>query len=84
MPIYRVEVRVEATAYVRADSAEQAQAGMLALDGETFELSRRDVQLTDQLWVSGRQYDDPELPVISLSPAMTLRVVDPEAEQADD
>jgi hypothetical protein len=84
MPIYRIEVAIQATAYVRAEDAEQAQSLMAALDGETFELSRRDLQLTDELAVSGRQYDDPELPRISLSPAMTLRVEEPEAEPADD
>jgi hypothetical protein len=84
MPVYRIEVTIQATAYVRAEDANQAQTLMGALDGETFELSRRDMQLTDELSISGRQYDDPELPRVSLSPAMTLRVVEPEAEPADD
>lgn len=84
MPVYRIEVAIQATAYVKAEDAEQAQTMMAELDGETFELSRRDMVLTEQLSVSGRQYDDPELPAISLSPAMTLRVVEPEAEPADD
>lgn len=84
MPVYRIEVAIQATAYVKAEDAEQAQTMMADLDGETFELSRRDMVLTEQLSVSGRQYDDPELPAISLSPAMTLRVVEPEAEPADD
>jgi hypothetical protein len=84
MSVYRVEVTIQATAYVRAEDAEQAQTMIAGLDGETFELSRRDMVLTEELSISGRQYDDPELPTISLSPAMTLRVVEPEAEPADD
>jgi hypothetical protein len=84
MPVFRIEVTIQATAYVKAEDAEQAQTLLAEHDGDTMELSRRDVPLNDELWISGRQYDDPELPAISLSPAMTLRVVEPEAEPVDD
>lgn len=89
MPVYRIEIVVGATAYVRADSAEDASAMLAALDGDGIELSRRDMVVSDQVSISGRQYDDPELPAISLSPAMTLHTLDDtgaarDAELADE
>jgi len=85
MPVFRIEVAIMATAYVKADDEESARRRLLELDGETFEHASRDQQLTDDLWISGRQYDDPDLPDVALSPAMTLRVPsDSDAENVDD
>jgi hypothetical protein len=68
MNLYSVDVKICATAYVKANSPEEAlkkvveqyggQPGALVEVGESDD-------------VSGRRFDDPELPDISLSPAMT-------------
>lgn len=85
MKVFRIEVTLQATAYVQADTEEAACVIMRKLDQETLELSRRDQQLSEELWISGRHYDDPALPAISLSPAMTLDVpADCDAEDVDD
>jgi hypothetical protein len=85
MGVYRIEVVVHATAYVKAASEVDAVKKLRRLDQTGFELTNRDMQLTDNLWVSGRRYNDPALPVISLSPAMTFRVPsDAEAEDANE
>jgi hypothetical protein len=91
MPVYRIEVALEATAYVCADTEEEAKAMMVELDCETLELPLvgGDLQASEQLWISGLKYDDPLLPAVSLSPAMTLRILGadgevPDAERVDD
>ena len=84
MGVYRIEVDIKATAYVRADSPAEAQAMLLAHDGHGIEFASRDQPISEEMWISGRQYDDPDLPALSLSPAMTLRVpVGIEAEDAE-
>jgi hypothetical protein len=78
MTIYRIEATLHATAYVRADSPEEAlaiakqQIGDFveaADDGETF---------------TCKDYSDPDLPDFSFSPAMTIGGFDEEAEEASD
>ncbi|RWM32591.1 MAG: hypothetical protein EOR77_21410 [Mesorhizobium sp.] len=59
--VYRVDVLICGTAYIRASSPEEAQA---ILDTHRLEDASEHV--------SGLMYDDPELPEFSLSPAMTL------------
>jgi hypothetical protein len=83
--VYRVEVELRATAYVRADSEEAALARLRGFDKDSLEIGRRDQQIGEDLWISGRQYDDPALPEVSLSPAMTFIVPgDVEAEDANE
>jgi hypothetical protein len=85
MTVYRIEVELSATAYVKADSEEAAIAKLRALDTVAVEIGRRDQQINDDLWISGRQYDDPDLPEVSLSPAMTFRLPgDSGADAVDD
>ncbi len=64
MKIYSTDVQIWGTAYIRAENEEQALKILkehilgqeIALDGEL---------------ISGRSYDDPDLPTASLSPAAT-------------
>lgn len=60
MPLYRIECTMAVTAYVRAGNAVAALALCEDLTGEPV--------------ISGLSYDDPKLPALSISPAMTLIV----------
>jgi len=85
MPVFRIEIQIEATAYVKAEDAKEAQAQIAALDGTGMELSLigGDIQASDEVWISGLPYNDPLLPGISLSPAMTLRTADDDGAVGD-
>ena len=98
--LYSVDVRVFATAYIRAESVEEAKAKALeGLDGQQIYLATGDEQAVP---VSGERYDSPDLPEVSLSPVATLAClayshspllcgepelvegVEPDAEEAND
>ncbi|MBN9548512.1 MAG: hypothetical protein J0H31_06410 [Alphaproteobacteria bacterium] len=61
MNVYRVDVLICGTAYIKASSKEVAQ---LILDGHRVTEAHEHV--------SEHRLDDPKLPEFSLSPAMTL------------
>lgn len=65
MTIYSIDLKVAATAYVRANSKEEA---IKALKDE---IGKHGTDIID-FETSERKFDDPELPDISLSPAMTV------------
>ncbi|CAA2141403.1 hypothetical protein [Hyphomicrobium sp. ghe19] len=70
MNIYSIDVPIWATVYVKAESEEEAKAKMLAAAKDrSFEFDNDD---DPDLPISGKQFDDPDLPEVSLSPAMTL------------
>jgi hypothetical protein len=62
MTVYGVEIEVAATLYIKATSKAQAHAIAERLCGQS----------TEAIPVSGLQYDDPDLPDVSLSPAATI------------
>jgi hypothetical protein len=65
--VYSADVLIYATVYIRADSPEEAkELYSKEFRGQALEL------LTDDYQISNRQFDDPNLPDISLSPAMTI------------
>jgi hypothetical protein len=66
--IYRMDVQIAATVYVRADSAEQAKAIISELKDTALELAEQDGVLP----ISGTPLDDEQLPPVSLSPVMTV------------
>lgn len=68
MNVYSVELLICATAYVKANSKEEAMRKVRKLAGQSprIEDSGGDVP------ISGFQYADPRLPEVSLSPAMTI------------
>jgi hypothetical protein len=72
MTMYRVEFTVHATAYIRADSKGEAMAKASNLSGVCME----DVsgELFCGLRLAGP--DSPDLPEVSLSPAMTIGQAD--------
>lgn len=71
MPVYRRDVKLAGTLYVKAKSASDADAKMRDIGRK---LQNVDVQCAEegQIPVSGERYSSPKLPEISLSPAMTL------------
>lgn len=71
MPIYTVPIRVYATLYVRADDADAAYLASRAIRDEPIIVSGD--------LISDLRYDDPSLPDVSLSPAMTVGDPDPES-----
>lgn len=61
--LYSVEIQICATVYVKADSPQEARLKVAQFSDDTFEF--------DGEHISRRRFDDPLLPEISLSPAMT-------------
>ncbi len=75
MKQYRIDVRVYATAYINADSEEEALA--MAKDLKDSEII---VRGGGDVLVDGGAYDDPHLPGVALSPVMTIWGVEEESE----
>ena len=74
--IYSIEVRVYATMYIRAESAEQAEAIALEQNGAYIELAEdHDAEIP----ISGKGFDNPDLPDVSISPMLTLHGPDDSA-----
>lgn len=69
MKLYSVDVRVVATAYIKADSKEDAIQKARSLHGDCLEVEPGD---ECEIEISGLAFDDPDLPEISLSPTMTV------------
>lgn len=65
--LYAIEIKVCATAYIKADSPEQALAHVEDLHLTGWELSKYAGEP-----ISGLQFDDPNLPSYSVSPVMTV------------
>ena len=65
LKLYRIDVLIYGTAYVKAQSKTEA------VNDARSNLTGTDIDLTGRM-VSARQYDDPALPGISLSPAATI------------
>lgn len=68
MSLYRVEMRVYATAYIKAKSAKEAQRIARGLKDKFLEVE----DAGGDIDISGADYYDPDLPDISFSPAMTV------------
>lgn len=64
MPIYSIDLKVAATAYVRANSKQEAIDALRDEIGNFCDL--------DDFEISDLAFNNPELPDISLSPAMTV------------
>jgi hypothetical protein len=70
MPIYRQDIKLYATVYVRADDADDAAGKIAGLHLQALEFF--DDAGANDVPISDKGYTDPELPDISLSPAMTI------------
>lgn len=78
LPLWRCDVRVIATAYVRAATKGKAFKIVSLMAGDVLEFPDNLGQCGD-LEISGAQFDSPILPVASLSPAMS--VIGPERKR---
>jgi hypothetical protein len=75
MKVYSIDVKIVGTAYIRAASVEEAKKLFLATysEGQGGEIPTGDGSPSEEsVDVSGRQYDDPDLPGCSLSPAISF------------
>lgn len=72
MKLYSGDVKLAATVYVKADSAEEAQQKIVALHGQFIELSSKRQTIGDGLEMTGETFSK-DMPDISLSPAMTIK-----------
>lgn len=66
--VYSIDVKIYATAYIRADSEAEALKIAKAMKDDCLELCEQDGDPA----ISGLNYDNPDLPGVSLSPAMTI------------
>ena len=69
MNLYSIDVRVTATAYIKAGSRAEALAKAKGLHGDCLNAGDPTQSEVD---ISGRKFDDPDLPEVSLSPVMTV------------
>ena len=83
--VYSVDVKICATAYIKAKSAAEARTKALALKDKCLDVEDG-VEGNSEIEISNLRFDDPALPNVSLSPAMTCHGIWPSAkvERADD
>jgi hypothetical protein len=74
MKLYRQDVRICGMVYVKAKSQAEAISKVKALAGKGIDTEN---SADADVPVSGARYNDPGLPEISLSPAMTLKGIEP-------
>lgn len=70
MNVYRIEVKVAATMYVKASGEKEARRFAEDFDCTTVQFGENETVVP----VSGRMFDDPDLPIVSISPVGTLYV----------
>ncbi len=73
MPLYRCDVQIAGTAYIRADTVQEATRMAKRLKDRSPQIEDSDGDVP----ISGLAYDNPDLPDLSLSPAMTIHGIWP-------
>lgn len=68
MKLWSIDIKICATAYIKAETEEEAMKIANDLKNNGLELDEQDGETP----ISCKQYSDPDLPDVSLSPAMTL------------
>lgn len=83
MKLYSIDVRIYGTAYIKAESAEKALEIAKKMKHQALEVT--DAGESD-IEISGLRFDNPNLPDVSLSPAMSIHGPDEDdfPEEADD
>jgi len=71
MTLYSIDVKVWATAYIKADSEEEAQKIADSMRDWTLQLSDEPIDAGDVM-IFGGDFDGPNMPALSLSPLMTI------------
>lgn len=73
MKLFRADLVVYATAYVHAENFKDAALKLSKLRDKVLEVQSVDSrQSLNEVPISGRRADDPALPEVSISPAMTI------------
>ncbi len=70
--LYSADIVINATAYIMAESAEEAVEKLSSIHDDGIEFSSRRQTISDGIEMTGERYG-PDMPEISLSPAMTIR-----------
>lgn len=65
MAVFHIDIRVAATAYIVADTPEEARKKAESLNGFGLIVAGESI-------LSAEPFDSPDLPELSLSPAMTI------------
>ena len=73
MNLYQADIPIMATVYIKASSLEEAQAKLRSIHMDALELVPDEHQ---EVPVCGLSFDNPDLPEVSLSPAMTIHITD--------
>lgn len=68
--LYRINIDICATAYIQASSPEAAATIAKGLTGGALELPQG---MCGDVEISGKQFNNPDMPLVSLSPAMTIQ-----------
>ncbi len=71
MPVYRADVHICGTAYIRAANKREAQRLLRRLKMTALHVENAKDE-PSEVSISGLTFDSPSLPQISLSPAMTI------------
>jgi hypothetical protein len=82
--VYRIDVNIAGTAYVKATDAKSALAKAKVLAGSALEVAVGrvgDVDVSDVAILDAKAKPNPDLPEVSLSPMMTVLSVDDQAEE---
>lgn len=69
MNVYSIDVMICATAYIKAETEAEAQAIALGLKDSALELYEQEGEVP----ISGKDLDNPDLPDVSFSPAMSVK-----------
>jgi hypothetical protein len=69
--VWSIDVKIYGTAYIKAETAEEALKIAQALKGEAIQFSDRRQQVSEDIFVTGERYTK-DLPPVSLSPVMEL------------
>ena len=72
MDVRSCDIIIHATVYIRCESEEEFKQKAAALEGEFIYFPDKDIFVGEGIATSGRQFGDPDLPVVTLSPAMTI------------
>lgn len=79
MPVYSIEVTIKATVYIKAfDRDEALEKARDQLPNATLEV--RGSTHNSQVEVTDKNFDDPELPEVSLLPSMIILPLDENLE----
>lgn len=87
MKLFAIEINVTATAYVKAETEKEAVETAQRFRNKALELptfNANVVSLPGDVLMSGEPFDSPNLPPLSLSPAMTMHGTNGFVEEVHD